>query len=143
MDRNSYNTKQRDEIVEFFGRHRGTCYTAKEIIRSGEISVGEATVYRTLSKLTVQGVLKKYTDGDNGATYQLNESEKCDSHFHLKCERCMKIIHMDCSFMAEMKQHIESSHDFTVDVGKTVIYGICSDCAEIQRKEKENSERDK
>ena len=141
MDRNSYNTKQRDEIVEFFGRHRGTCYTAKEIIRSGEISVGEATVYRTLSKLTVQGVIKKYTDGDNGATYQLNESEKCDSHFHLKCERCMKIIHMDCSFMAEMKQHIESSHDFTVDVGKTVIYGICSDCAEIQRKE--NSERDK
>lgn len=142
MDRNSYNTKQRDEIVEFFGRHRGTCFTAKDLIRSGEISVGEATVYRTLSKLAVQGVLKKYTDGENGATYQLNESERCDSHFHLKCERCMKIIHMDCSFMAEMKQHIESSHDFTVDVGKTVIYGICGECAEKDRKENEQKERD-
>ncbi|MGN1422148.1 MAG: Fur family transcriptional regulator [Oscillospiraceae bacterium] len=129
MDRNSYNTKQRDEIVEFFGRHRGTCFTAKEIIRSGEITVGEATVYRTLSRLTNQGILKRYTDGENGAAYQLNESEKCDSHFHLKCERCMKIIHMDCNFMAEMKQHIESSHDFSVDIGKTVIYGICGECA--------------
>ncbi len=136
MDRNSYNTKQRDEIVDFFGRHRGTCFTAKELIRSGEISVGEATVYRTLSKLTNQGVLKRYTDGDNGAAYQLNESEKCDSHFHLKCERCMKIIHMDCSFMAEMKQHIESSHDFNVDIGRTVIYGICGECAEKEKIEK-------
>lgn len=141
MDRNSYNTKQRDEIVEFFGRHRGTCFTAKELIRSGEITVGEATVYRTLSRLTNQGILKRYTDGENGAAYQLNESEKCDSHFHLKCERCMKIIHMDCNFMAEMKQHIESSHDFSVDIGKTVIYGICGECAAKDKKDISTSDK--
>ena len=39
MDRSNYNTKQRDEIVEFFSRHRGSCFTAKEIITSGEVSV--------------------------------------------------------------------------------------------------------
>lgn len=130
MDRSSYNTKQRDEIVEFFNKHRGKCFTAKELIKSGEISVGEATVYRTLSRLANQGLLKRYTDGESGAAYQLNESEECSSHFHLKCEQCGKLIHMDCEFMADMQRHIEGSHGFVVDIGKTVIYGRCAECSE-------------
>lgn len=136
-DKVSYNTKQRDEIVEFFSRHRGGCYTAKELIHSGEISVGEATVYRTLSKLANQGVLKRYTGDGAGASYQLNESEKCDSHFHLKCEKCGQLIHMDCTFMADMKKHIENSHDFTVNIGKTVIYGLCGKCENDRKEETE------
>ena len=67
MDRNNYNTKQRDEIVEFFSRHRGSCFTAKDIITSGEVTVGEATVYRTLTKLANQGVLKRFTGDGSGA----------------------------------------------------------------------------
>lgn len=132
-DRNSYNTKQRDEIVDFFNRHRGGCFTAKELIRSGEISVGEATVYRTLSRLADKGVLKRYTGDGGAASYQLTDSEQCDSHFHLKCEGCGKLIHMDCGFMADMKRHIESSHSFTVDIGRTVIYGLCGDCGEAEK----------
>ena len=128
MDRNNYNTKQRDEIVEFFSRHRGKCFSAKDIIRSGEIKSGEATVYRTLSKLAENGVLKRFTDGASGACYQLAESSDCDKHFHLKCEKCGKLIHVDCGFMAEIKQHIEASHDFYVDLGKTVFYGLCGNC---------------
>ena len=129
MDRNNYNTKQRDEIVEFFSRHRGKCFSAKDIIRSGEIKSGEATVYRTLSKLAENGVLKRFTDGSSGACYQLAESSDCDKHFHLKCENCGKLIHVDCGFMAEIKQHIEASHDFYVDLGKTVFYGLCGACS--------------
>ena len=129
MDRNNYNTKQRDEIVEFFSRHRGKCFSAKDIIRSGEIKSGEATVYRTLSKLAENGVLKRFTDGASGACYQLAESSDCDKHFHLKCEKCGKLIHVDCGFMAEIKQHIEASHDFYVDLGKTVFYGLCGACS--------------
>lgn len=133
MSDNSYKTKQRDEIVEFFNSHRGKCYTAKDLIKSGEVSSGEATVYRTLSKLAGQGILKRFTDGD-AACYQLNESEECSRHFHLKCESCGKLIHMDCDFMADMSRHIEQSHSFFVDIGKTVIYGLCGEC-----KERENA----
>ena len=136
MDRNNYNTKQRDEIVDFFNKHRGTCFTAKELIKNGGISVGEATVYRTLSRLTDQGILKRFTDGKTGASYQLNESEECASHFHLKCEKCQKIIHMDCEFMSDMKRHIEGSHDFFVDIGKAVIYGLCGDCGRAEKEDK-------
>ena len=122
--------------MEFFNRHRGGCFTAKELIKSGEVTVGEATVYRTLSKLASQGVLKRYTGDEGGACYQLNESEKCDSHFHLKCESCGTLIHMDCGFMTDMKKHIEESHSFTVDIGKTVIYGICGECENKRNEDK-------
>lgn len=131
MSDNSYKTKQRDEIVEFFNQHRGKCYTARDLIKSGEVSSGEATVYRTLSKLAGQGILKRFTDGD-ASCYQLNESEECSRHFHLKCESCGKVIHMDCDFMADMSRHIEHSHSFFVDIGKTVIYGLCGECKEWQ-----------
>lgn len=134
MDHNTYNTKQRDEIVDFFSRHRGGCYTARDLIKSGEITVGEATVYRTLSRLANQGVLTRFTGDGSGASYRLNESEECNSHFHLRCEKCQRLIHMDCSFMQDIRSHIEGSHSFTVDVGKTVFYGICGEC-----REKENS----
>lgn len=143
MDRNNYNTKQRDEIVEFFARHRGCCFTAKDIIVSGEVSVGEATVYRTLTKLANQGVLKRFTGDGSGACYQLMDEQKCSSHFHLKCDRCQKLIHMDCGFMKEMQQHIESNHGFAVDVGRTVIYGLCSECQKalaLEEQKKQNKE---
>lgn len=129
MSDNNYKTKQRDEIIEFFNAHRGKCYTAKDLIKSGEVSSGEATVYRTLSKLAGQGILKRFTDGD-AACYQLNESEECSTHFHLKCEKCGKLIHMDCGFMGVVNRHIEQNHCFFVDIGKTVFYGLCGECKE-------------
>ena len=128
MDRNNYNTKQRDEIVEFFSRHRGKCFSAKDIIRSGEIKSGEATVYRTLSKLAENGVLKRFTDGSSGACYQLAESSDCDKHFHLKCEKCGKLIHLSCDFMNGVCDHILSHHSFRVDNAKTTLLGLCEDC---------------
>ncbi len=128
MDRNNYNTKQRDEIVEFFSKRRGKCFSAKDIIKSGEISSGEATVYRTLSKLADSGVLKRFTDG-NSSCYQLADSDECSSHFHLRCENCGKLIHLDCDFRGEIKNHIDGKHDFGGDIGKTVFYGLCGECA--------------
>ncbi len=35
---------------------------------------------------------------------------------------------MDCGFIAEIQKHIKESHSFTVDIGKTVIYGLCENC---------------
>lgn len=92
MDRNNYNTKQRDEIVEFFSRHRGSCFTAKDIITSGEVTVGEATVYRTLTKLANQGVLKRFTGDGSGACYQLMDDRMLQP-LHLKCDAARSCTH--------------------------------------------------
>ena len=102
-----YRTKQREMILQFFAAHPGECFCAKDLIEQKSISVGTATLYRTLTLLSQEGKLKKYTEsGGSSAFYQYNESESCHYHFHLKCLRCGQLIHMDCRLMKEMLKQI-------------------------------------
>lgn len=133
--RNSYNTKQREEILQFIYGRGKKHFTAGDIISSLEKSggtVGSATVYRTIDRLVGEGKIRKFfIDGGTSACYQLSDgasSEKCAEHFHLKCLSCQKLYHVDCRHIEELKKHIKSEHGFDIDMSKTVLYGICGDC---------------
>ena len=128
MAERSYQTKQKNSILAFFASHPDACLSAKDIIENPEIAVGEATVFRCLSRLTAEGSIKKYVGAGGGALYQYNGTEACNSHFHLKCLVCGTIVHLDCSMMQSVGTHIAESHDFAVDVSRTVIYGFCRSC---------------
>lgn len=130
MGEKSYRTKQRDSIYAYFAAHPDACLSARDIIENPEIAVGEATVFRCLSHLTAEGKIKKYVGAGGGALYQVNHAEECNSHFHLKCLICGEIIHLDCSVMQGVEEKIAASHDFVVDVSRTVIYGFCHACRE-------------
>lgn len=127
-----YNTRQRDVVAALFCQSRGSCLTAREVIERlsvGDEPIGEATIYRCLARLTDEGVLRRFVaDKGDAASYQYNGCDEQHEHFHLKCVKCGRIIHMDCGFMSEMSGHIRDSHDFVVDNGKTVLYGLCGDC---------------
>lgn len=125
----SYHTRQRNLVYDFFRSNPDGCFAVRDLLECHDISVGTATIYRTLSKLVEEGKLKKFSDsGGNGAYYQLNASETCQYHFHLKCIRCGALIHMDCEMMEELQKHIAKDHGFTVDSGKSILYGLCSGC---------------
>ena len=130
MDNKKYNTRQRNELLEFFKNNSDKCFLAKDIIKSASLSVGEATIYRTLSKFVDEGVLKKFVaPGSEGAYYQYNKcSHDCSSHFHLKCVNCGTLFHVDCSFLSEIDSHIMEHHRFAIDNSKTVFYGVCESC---------------
>ena len=128
-EKRRYSTKQKAIVMDFFYNHKQECFTAKDIILNDALHLGEATVYRLLSKLSNEGELKKFTgDKSNGATYQYNDGKRCNSHFHLKCLKCGELVHMNCSAMVNVGQHIEENHDFIVDNSKTIIYGFCKNC---------------
>ncbi len=125
-EKTTYRTRQRDGILRFFTENPDRCFTARDLV--GQVDAGEATIFRTLSTLTEEGKLKKFTGGSGeSAYYQFNASE-CALHIHLKCRGCGKLIHMDCAFMREILAHFKNEHAFTVDCGQTVIYGLCGDC---------------
>ncbi len=137
MAKRVYKTKQRDEILRFFMDNEDECFSAKDII--GKVEAGEATVFRTLASLAEEGKIKRFTGGSGHgdcAYYQFNSSEACASHIHLKCQNCGKLIHMDCTFMEEIVSHFRREHAFVVDCGKTVIYGLCGDCAGLEQAER-------
>ena len=105
-----YSTKQRSAILEIVS-NSSTHVTATEIIdylKSKGASASVATVYRTLTKLEQEGVVKKMNFGDSrGACYQYTKDSECTQHFHLKCVECGELIHLSCDFLQKNgKAHI-------------------------------------
>lgn len=140
MKRDSgYNTKQKEKLLNFLISNKDKHTNVQQIsafLTSEGTPLGTATIYRQLDRLVEQGKVRKYViDGKTGACYQyIDGARGCKSHFHLKCVRCDKLIHTNCSVLAELDRHILESHGFTVDPSKTVFYGVCSDC--VNREEK-------
>lgn len=135
--RGEYSTKQREVILSYL-KENNAHVTASDILfhlREQGYSVSSATVYRTLEKFEKEGLVKKMVVGDGvGACYQFADSDGCSEHFHLKCIKCGKLIHLSCEFLHSMEQHIFQDHGFTVSSGRTVIYGTCDECSGMPSK---------
>ena len=132
----SYNTKQSCEILNFLKENQGSHFTSQEIsdhFRSEGINIGQATIYRRLDRLTTEGLVNKYIiDEKSPACYEYIGTERC-SHgncYHMKCEKCGKLIHLSCNEINEFFEHVSNEHGFVLDPKRTVFYGICSDCKE-------------
>ena len=122
-----YKTKQRDAVLRFFMEHAGSCFTVRDVYAA--VDAGESTVFRAITSLTEAGLLRKFTAGNGRgecACYQYDGGRP--GHIHLKCERCGELIHMDCAFMETILSHFLNEHGFSVDSGRTVIYGLCASC---------------
>lgn len=137
-----YKTKQREAVLNYIISHKDSHVNVNQICdyftESGK-TVGVATIYRHLDKLMEEGLVQKYVlDGSTGACFQyVDKQENCSQHFHLKCERCGCLIHLECSHFETLFRHITNEHQFIVDPFRTVIYGLCRDC---QKNDKENKE---
>ena len=82
------------------------------------------------SSESAEGIVKKYTvDGERSVCYQYLHSHKtCSNHYHLKCEKCGKLIHMECETVDRLAEHIYEHHNFHLNTAKCVFYGICENC---------------
>ena len=127
-----YNTKQKNQLVDFFKNNKSKQLSVNEIIdgvcREGE--AGKSTIYRQISKMVIEGsLLRMHGENSKKIIYQyMGEGTHCDEHFHLKCTECGKLIHLDCHHLEEIGIHIENEHKFVIDTKKTILYGICESC---------------
>lgn len=128
----TYATKQHKAVLACIASHRGECVSANalldELRRSGE-SIGLATVYRQLERLERQGTVHKVTT-DEGACYQFCDHGGETSCCLFKCERCGRIVHLDCRRLAPLYEHLEQKHGFSINPHRTMLYGLCRQCQE-------------
>ena len=96
------------------------------------ISVDPATVYRCLNRLSAEHrVLKITEEKTKKSVYRFIGGERnCDEHIHIKCTRCGRVMHLECSFMQDIKEHLLKSHGFALRCDGSVLYGLCGDCRE-------------
>lgn len=127
-----YKTRQRAVIEQALKKNGDRHITVEELseqlLQSGE-AVGRTTVYRSLERLVEEGKAQKYTAIGESACYQYISGGECCEHFHLKCVSCGKLIHIECRRLAALSEHIAAEHGFKVDMLKTVLYGLCEECA--------------
>jgi Fur family ferric uptake transcriptional regulator len=129
----NYHTRQGQSILDYIKSLGGAHVTINQIVRhfeDTEEGIGQTTVYRHLEKLAAEGKIRKYILHDGkSACYQYTGSEtNCRDHFHLKCEICGALIHVDCGLLDEIEKHLLIRHDFQINMLKTVFYGTCKKC---------------
>ncbi len=126
-----YKTKQREllerALKESGGEHITVDSLTDRLEKSGS-AVGRTTVYRYLEALAKQGTVRKYMQTGENCCYQYVGESGCREHFHLKCEQCGRLFHIECDHLSELSSHIKASHGFGVNKLKTVLYGVCEDC---------------
>ncbi|MDR2629478.1 MAG: transcriptional repressor [Spirochaetaceae bacterium] len=129
----NYHTRQGQSILDYMKSLQGSHVTVNQLVRhfeAVEADIGQTTIYRHLEKLAAEGKIRKYVLFDDKSTcYQYIDNEKnCREHFHLKCETCGALIHMDCDFLNKIERHLLREHDFQINMLKTVFYGTCKKC---------------
>lgn len=132
-EQKTYKTKQRSQVLNCLIENKSKHLTADEItdiLKQQGTEVGKTTIYRSLEKLLKDGSVRKYIceEGKSACFQYVDENENCHRHFHLKCVKCGKLIHLECDYLSDLERHIFEHHKFTVDNTKTVLYGICEEC---------------
>ena len=128
MKRSQYATKQKNEIEAVLKEADGRCLSAGEILERLAEPVSTATVYRHLRRLAEEGKAQAEVSGRHRTVYRFCPPEHCSEHFHLRCLKCGRLVHLDCGLMDELSRHISADHAFRLDCRKTVLYGTCKEC---------------
>ena len=134
MQKSVYKTKQQDFLLAYLKEMKGKHFTAEDVrthFESKQISIGIATIYRQLEKLVADGTLQKYFIDEHSAACFEYSGENCKvevPHFHLKCELCGNLFHVECEEIQELSEHLQKEHGFAINPFRTVLYGICNAC---------------
>ena len=140
MQKAAYKTKQQELLFSYLREMQGKHFTAEDVrahFEAKKISIGIATIYRQLEKLVAEGKIQKYFIDDHSAACFEYSGEDCnqnEKHFHLKCELCGRLIHLECEELKELGGHLKTEHGFVINPLRTVFYGLCTDCAKNQEK---------
>ena len=136
----AYTTKQRQAVLTCLSARQAelisVCELAEDLRRSGN-PVGVATIYRQLEKLEQTGHIHKVIT-EEGAFYQYCDHASADREcFLLRCEGCGRILHLDCSHLRPLYDHLEQQHHVLINTRETMFTGLCDVCA-AKRKEDSN-----
>ncbi len=127
-----HNTKQKSLILDSL-KKSASHVTADELIDMLKTSGGKvsrATVYRYLRELEESGKVMKYSLGEkNCSCYRyIGENSDCSEHYHLMCESCGRLEHIESDVIKSFAESAKKSFGFEIDEGKTVFYGKCRSC---------------
>lgn len=125
----TYNTSQRQHLVDFMKNNADRQYTIEEIAEHIE-NVGKSTVYRLINRMVDEGIVRRTIRGNSRQfLYQYSAAEGCSSHLHMKCRECGKVLHMDDGQSKILMEILHESRNFDLDLKETLLMGRCEKCS--------------
>ncbi len=122
-------TSQRKALFDVLELHRDEALSAEQIMELIGDGASRSAVYRNLSALEKNGLVKKTAAGDsNKVLYRYVGSNVCKDHLHLECTKCGKVFHLDAPSTNTLINNIMKGSDFMVDSTDTVLHGVCVKC---------------
>jgi Fur family ferric uptake transcriptional regulator len=124
----TYNTGKRKEILRYLCGNSDKAFTLAEIADAVcPDGRGKSTVYRLVSELTEENLIKRLSDGKTRhCAYQYIGNDECKNHLHLKCRDCGILIHLDHEFSHTLSDTLERS-GFSLEEG-AMLFGKCQKC---------------
>jgi Fur family ferric uptake transcriptional regulator len=129
-------TKQRKILLQFLSEHADESLFAEQIaLALKEEGISVSAIYRNLADLEKEGKVRRTSkDGSRKVFFQYIGGEECRACIHLSCKKCGKTYHMDMSEADILIHHVAKQEKFAVDRSQTVLYGICGDCQDHERR---------
>jgi len=119
-------SKQRNRILELLrstASHPTADWLYEQLKKEfPRLSLG--TVYRNLSTLTDQGLVKKIHFGSTFDRFEAN----IQPHYHLICESCGNILDFEMPIYDDLNQQAKQLTNFDIRHHKLEFFGMCEDC---------------
>ena len=95
-----------------------------------ELTVGIATVYRTLTLLEENGLVSSISLGTQGKKYEIANKPH---HDHIICDTCGKIVEFENEEIEALQQAIATKSGFKLTNHIMQLYGICDECQQEEK----------
>ena len=93
-------------------------------LRNQGISMGLATVYRSLEALKLEGVIQARTIANGEALYSLIQADR----HHLTCLQCGSSIPIDECPVHDLEVQLNQSYQFKIYYHMLEFFGLCTQC---------------
>ena len=123
-------SKQRNRILELLrstDNHPTADWIYEQLKKEfPKLSLG--TVYRNLSTLIDQGLVKKIHFGSTFDRFEANTQP----HYHLVCESCGKILDFDMAIYDDLNEQAMQLTTFKINYHKLEFFGTCKECSQTE-----------
>src|SRR5262245_3030936 len=120
-------TRQRLVVLTELMRERNdvTAQGLHERLRARGERLGLATVYRTLGRLTDEGVVDALSHRPGELCYRV-----CGEghHHHLVCSNCHQVVELEECELDPWLERISEAHGFVTTGHRLEVSGLCGDC---------------
>lgn len=119
-------TKQRQEILNLIQASSGhmTADAIHTKLKSQQVSIGIATVYRNLNVLYDEKLINRVRHPELGYIYDKNTHD----HYHFRCIECNSIEDVSIDYQSALHDIIEKELNCSVESHNINFEGICKKC---------------